>query len=216
MTRGKFFVCLVSFRWNNKTQYKSTTSCWIFFFFLKKSISKPSSSRIRCSLLQRQNNSADKSSALSSCIRFWSDVTAADWWRRLHVAFRICWCVETEVVWVRFCTSCQPIGAAGLSWGLSPSPSLTLVGRVSFFLSFFFFSGEQMSPATFFLTHSPQPIAARGRVTTSPSHSGEGALMINKRYSGGGWEGEFKAWKSPFIYVSIAFCVRHCCHGVRH
>lgn len=108
-------------------------------------------------------------------------------------AFRICWCVVSEVVWVRFCTECQPMGAAGLSWGLSPS--LTLVGRA--FLSFFSFTGKQMSPATFFLTHTSQPIAASGRLTTSPSHRTHGTLMINKPYA---IEAHFKA-KNCFHFI---------------
>lgn len=49
---------------------------------------------------------------------------------------------------------------------------------------FSFFLWETNVSRYFFLTHSPQPMAARGRLTTSPSHRREGALIINKRYAG--------------------------------
>lgn len=50
---------------------------------------------------------------------------------------------------------------------------------------FLFFYEKQMSPDRFFfffLTRGPQPIAARGSLTTSPSRHTEGVLKINIRY----------------------------------
>lgn len=88
-------------------------------------------------------------------------------------------------------------------WGLSPSPSLTLVGRVSFFLSFF--PGEQMSPATFFDAHSSANGSERA-TDNIPIPPQRGCTQDKPTIFGWMMEKRVKI-SFFFIFAFVGFCV---------
>lgn len=143
-TTVKFFVYLVSSRRNNKTQCRWTAS-WRIKPPQTQAAEEEVAVFFSCRTTARiKVKRGARASGLEAVRQQRSDGGGCMY------AFSICWCVVSEVVRVGFCTNCQPMGAAGLSWGLSLSQSLTPVGRMRIFFRLFFFFWETNVSSYFF------------------------------------------------------------------